>query len=52
MQEKTVIRIAELASGCFILGVHAVTKVDGALILLGALLLGIPAELLVERLKK
>ena len=52
MKEKTVIRLAELASGVSIVVVHAVTGANGALLLLGALLLGVPVEVFLQRREK
>jgi len=52
MQDKTVIRLAELLSGTAIVVVHATTGANGALIILGALLIGVPVEILWEMRKK
>ena len=52
LKDKTVIRLAELACGTTIVILHALTGVNGALIILGALLVGVSSEVIVGLTKK
>lgn len=51
MEDRTIIRLAQLGCGAFGLSIHAVYGVDSLLILMIAVLWGIPLDLLLERRK-
>lgn len=51
MQDKTVIRLAQLTCGGFALFIHAQYEINSLLLLLIAVLWGIPLDLILERRK-
>ena len=52
MKDSTIIRLAELACGCFCLAIYALTGVDNALIILCSFLFGVPLEIIYERVRE
>ena len=52
MKDSTVLRLAELGVGFGLVVVHALTGVDNLIILIAALLFGVPIQILWERKKK
>lgn len=52
MKDSTLIRLAELGCGFGLVVLHALTGVDNLIILIAALLFGVPIQILWERKKK
>ena len=52
MQDKTVIRLAQLACGGFALFIHAQYEINSLLLLLIAVLWGIPLDLVIQKVRK
>ena len=52
MKDSTAIRLGELGCGCFALFIHAQYRVDGILLLIIAILFGVPIEIVYEKVKK
>ena len=52
MKDSTVLRLAELGCGCVLVVVHALTGVDSVILLIIALLFGVPIEIVWEKRKE
>ena len=52
MQDKTVIRLGQLACGGFALFIHAQYEINSLLLLLICVLWGIPLDLVIQRMQK
>lgn len=52
MKEKTIIRMAQLVVGCYALTIHAIYSINHILLLIIAVLWGIPLDIILEKREK